>query len=198
LLSYFSDVDDAPHLLQFGIVHNSNPSLFSGLQFSSQGVLTLGFAPDQHGVALLTVQATDPHGDSRWTTFAVRVAPVADAPTFVPIPDLTVQESAPPYELRLGEYFAAPDAGQLLRFEVVSNSNPDLASPQVWFDSLFVRFAAGQSGVADITVRGTQTNGAEVMGTWRIVVNPVNDPPVVNELAPIDAPQGSSDLTIEL
>src|SRR5690606_37910283 len=64
LLSYFSDVDDAPHLLQFGIVHNSNPSLFSGLQFSSQGVLTLGFAPDQHGVALLTVQATDPHGDS--------------------------------------------------------------------------------------------------------------------------------------
>src|SRR5205814_10415690 len=65
-------------------------------------------------------------------TFHINITPVNDAPTFVAGPDQTVLEDAGPQTVpnwaRNISSGPADEAGQLLSFLIVSNSNPFLFS----------------------------------------------------------------------
>jgi hypothetical protein len=78
LLWYFDDAEQSSGTLAYSVVGNTNPSLFTSLTIDSYGGLTLDFAPDTHGDAVLTIQATDNAGLIVTTTLVVHVnaAPV--------------------------------------------------------------------------------------------------------------------------
>src|SRR4029453_8072362 len=61
LTNYFSDVEDGPSGLTYSVVGNTNPGLFGSVSVSG-GVLTLNYAPNANGSAMLTVRATDSGG----------------------------------------------------------------------------------------------------------------------------------------
>lgn len=85
-LSYaFDDVDDDPEDITYGVVGNTNSSLFDSLNIGSDsyggyGGLVLDFAADAFGEAELTIRATDYGGLWVETSLTVNVAPVDDAP----------------------------------------------------------------------------------------------------------------------
>ena len=81
LFAAFGDDYDADAALTYVVVGNTNPALFSGAAIDpATGRLTLAYAPDASGAADVTVRVTDTYGLFTDVTFAVVVAPVADAP----------------------------------------------------------------------------------------------------------------------
>jgi VCBS repeat-containing protein len=83
LKTAFSDVETPSAALSYSIVGNSNSALFGGTPIVG-GNLTLNFAANANGNAIVIVRATDPQGLFVTTAFNVVVAPVADAPTSTP------------------------------------------------------------------------------------------------------------------
>ena len=75
----FSDAEDADSLLTYSIAGNSNATLFDSLPISN-GSLTLNYAANSHGIADLTVRATDTAGDFVETAFRVTINAVNDPP----------------------------------------------------------------------------------------------------------------------
>ncbi|RMF42904.1 MAG: tandem-95 repeat protein, partial [Planctomycetota bacterium] len=174
------DVATAGDNLSYQIVSNSNPGLVSPA--INGGQLELQLVADQNGQALVEVRAIDQAGLSVTDTLTLTVNPVNDAPRLAQsLPDLSVNEDAPPPQLVLTpQFFFDPDValnGDQLTFSVVSNSNPVLVTPTINGDTLTLNLTANQSGVAIITVSATDLSGQTISDTFRLVVNPVNDPP---------------------
>ncbi|QDT51611.1 Calx-beta domain protein [Symmachiella dynata] len=83
LFAAFDDAEDADQQLTYEVVGNSNAALFTAVSISpATGILTLDYAPNLHGVADITIRATDLGGEFVETTFAVTVNAVNDAPVF--------------------------------------------------------------------------------------------------------------------
>jgi RHS repeat-associated protein len=82
LWSAFVDVDDA---LTYEVVANSNPALFAGTVIdAATRTLTLSYAPNAHGTAVLTIRGSDSAGQYAETSFSVVVAAGLDvAPVMV-------------------------------------------------------------------------------------------------------------------
>ncbi len=175
------DVASGGDNLTYQIVSNSNPSLVSPA--INGGQLELQLVADQNGQALIAVVATDQAGLSVTDTLTLTVNPVNDAPRLVQsLPDHSVNEDAAPPQLVLTpQFFFDPDValnGDQLTFAVVSNSNPVLVTPTISGDTLTLNLTPNQSGVAILTVSATDLSGQTISDTFRLVVNPVNDPPV--------------------
>ncbi len=83
LFAAFDDAEDADQQLTYEVVDNSNAALFTAVSINpATGILTLDYAPNLHGVADITIRATDLDGEFVETTFAVTVNAVNDAPVF--------------------------------------------------------------------------------------------------------------------
>lgn len=80
LQSSFSDAEDSPSELAYGVESNSNSDLVSAWIDASTGALTLNYAAHSHGTSQITVRATDTGGLSVATTFTVTVNHVNHAP----------------------------------------------------------------------------------------------------------------------
>ncbi len=82
LFAAFADIEDADASLNYTVVANTNPSLFSATVIDGiAGTLTLGHAANAHGSADITIRATDMGGLWVESTFTMTVDPVNDAPT---------------------------------------------------------------------------------------------------------------------
>ena len=74
LWSAFADAENGVNHLTYGVVGNTNQSLFTSAAIdASTGQLTLSYAPHAFGTVELTVQAADPGGLAVQTTFTVTV-----------------------------------------------------------------------------------------------------------------------------
>ena len=74
----FYDLEDTAAGLSYSIVGNTNPSLFASLSIDPfTRYLTLDYAADTHGIAEITLRATDTGGFSVETTFTVTVLSVS-------------------------------------------------------------------------------------------------------------------------
>ena len=80
LSTVFAPADEPGNLLEVSVSDNTNPSLFSSTAID-QGILTLDFADNLFGEAIITVQVLDSRGDFTETSFDVTVNPVADGTT---------------------------------------------------------------------------------------------------------------------
>ena len=115
-------------------------------------------------------------------TFNLTITPTNDTPTTTGIADVSVAEDAPDTVIDLFAAFAdAEDADAALTYTVTTNTNPALFTSTAIdgvAGTLTLDYAANQSGMADITVRATDTGGLWVETTFTVTVNPFNDAPV--------------------
>ena len=81
LFAAFADAEDSDASLNYTIIANTNPSLFSAASIDGiAGTLTLAYNADAHGSSFITVRAADAGGLWMDSTFTVTVNPVNDAP----------------------------------------------------------------------------------------------------------------------
>ncbi len=195
LSNFFFDPDlaNSGDTVTYSVFSNSNTALVDPIIAGSR--LTLRLRPDQHGQALITIEARDAAGLFVRDTLTLRVTPVEDSPRLIAaIPDQNVNEDAAAVSITLTpNHFFDPDVlsnGDLLTLSVTFNSNPNLVTTSLNGNNLQLTLAADQSGRASITVQARDRAGNTLSDTFDVVVAPVNDGPrTVNDSYTV--PQGS-------
>jgi hypothetical protein len=102
--------------------------------------------------------------------------------------------------ISLSEYFTdvEDDATELI-YEVVGNTNPDLVAASVDGFELSLSYGRDAYGIAELTVRATDSSGAFVEDVLAVNVQPVNDAPEIGVL--LDGPDPAivgADLTLQV
>jgi len=121
------------------------------------------------------VTATDAAGQSAADAFDLTVINTNDAPAAAaPLPDVTVGEDAAPKVIDISGLFADVDAGDTLVVSVAGNSDSRLVSAAISADGkwLTLGLAPNLSGVATITLRGTDAAGAAAEDSFTLTVLP--------------------------
>ncbi len=181
LHNVFSDVEDADTALVYTIQNNTNENLFTSVAIDSPN-LVLDYAPNAFGQATITVRATDTGGLFAEATVKVVVAPVNDTPTTSGISDVEVNEDAPNTVINLYSSFNdVEDDDEQMTYAVVNNTNEGLFdNVSISNGLLTLNYKNNATGVANITVRATDTGGASVETTFKVTVLPTNDPPTID------------------
>jgi subtilisin-like proprotein convertase family protein len=191
--------DEAAQSVAFNITGNSNPTLFAAAPaVSPAGDLTYTPAADANGMADITIEAQDDGGTinpgdddtSPPQVFSITILAVNDAPGFTPGGAVEVQEDSGGYDAAWASGLSAgpPDeAGQVLTFNTVGNSNPGLfASGPVLTPTGNLQFEpapdAVGSALVDVVLMddgGTASGGVDQSApqSISITVNNENDAP---------------------
>ncbi|NES85929.1 MAG: calcium-binding protein [Moorea sp. SIO2B7] len=184
----FSDVDGDE--ISFSVFANSNEGLVTASIVNNE--LSLDYLQNQSGIADITIRGTS---NSKFVheTFSVTVNPVDDAPIVEnAIAPVEVDEDADNTLINLANVFSDVD-GDEISFSVFANSNTSLVTASIIDNELSLDYLQNQSGIADITIRGT-SNSKFVDTTFNITINPV-DPDLVGssfELVPETINAGDS------
>jgi hypothetical protein len=130
LFAAFDDPDEPDSALTYTVESNTNLALFTATPINSvAGTLTLDYAPDANGTAILTVRATDNGVPvlSVDTAFTVTVTEINDTPILISgsINNLSVVQNAPATPLGLTGLGYGPGGGddensQTLRYAVTT------------------------------------------------------------------------------
>ena len=201
LYAAFADIEDADSQLTYSVVGNTDSALVGTSIDPITGQLTLNYAPNGFGSADVTVRATDTGGLAVDTTFNVNVAPDNDQPTTSGIADVDVIEDAADTTIDLNAAFEdIEDSDNQLIYLVSSNSNPALVGTSIdpLSGELSLAYAADVNGVADITIRATDTGGLTVETQFRVTVAPVNDRPTTSGLGAVNVAEDSVPTIVDL
>jgi hypothetical protein len=189
----FQDVDgDA---ITLTVQNNTTPTLVSP---SLNGTnLTLAFATNRNGTAIITIRATA-NGQTVDDSFTVTVNPEGDAPVVTnPIGDVTTTEDASDTSINLNNVFADGD-GDSITLSVQGNTNSALVTPTLNGTTLTLDYLPDAYGTADITIRAT-AGGLSVDDTFRVTVSAVDDAPrVANSIADVTVNEDAADTSISL
>jgi hypothetical protein len=209
--------DEAGQSVSFTVTNDAQP-LFS-VQPSVDASGTLRFAPaaNAYGSATVTVVATDDGGTasggvdtSATQTFTLTIAPVNDAPSFLPGGDVTSLEDAGAQDVAWATATSAGpnESSQHVAF-VVTTTNSALFDAQPAIDATTGRLsfsaAPNANGTATVTVVATDDGGTANGGvdagapqTFTLTVTPVNDAPVIGPVAAQSANEDDGPQTVAL
>lgn len=188
LYDIFDDAEDEDAALVYSVVSTNNPGLFTAPSPNITGghTLILDYAPDANGKADVVVKATDTGGLSAQSTFKVTVNANNDPPTTSGIQNVSVDEDAVDTVINLGAAFAdKEDADSELNYEVTANSNAALFDAVTVNDSaanLTLNYKANTSGVANLTVRATDTGDLFIETSFTVTIGGVNDAPTLGNI----------------
>jgi uncharacterized repeat protein (TIGR01451 family) len=173
-------------------VSSSNPALIetTNIVFSGAGTaraLSVWPAANAHGTSVVTVVVTDPRGATASDSFVVTVASSNDAPTISLVTDRTTDESAStgPISFTIGDVetsatnltvsFTSSNTEVIERFFAFSGSGSNRT----------VSFTPHphRNGASTITLRVRDPHGGTATSSFRITVNPVEDPPEIALIA---------------
>jgi hypothetical protein len=194
--------NESSQALQFDLVAD-DPSLFAVQPAVDAGTGTLTYTTqaDEFGTTTVTITLMDDGGtdrggvDSVTDTFTITIEPVNDPPSFMPGPDVTVDEDSGPYDadwatdLSVGPDNERDELSQTLSFAVTA-TDASLFADQPAIDgetgALTFTPADNANGSTDVSVilsdNGGTTNGGDDTAetvTFTITILPVNDPPVL-------------------
>ncbi|MEM8960182.1 MAG: FG-GAP-like repeat-containing protein [Acidobacteriota bacterium] len=209
--------NEAGQVLDFVVTDNTDPELFSTPPaLSTDGTLTYTAATDANGTATITVVLMDDGGTANGgvdqsieQSFDIDVTAVNDPPSFEIPASLEVESISTPQTVVdfATEISPGPEneAGQVLQFQIVSNSAPELfaVGPALAADgTLTFTLAAGvMDGSALLTVTlmddgGTDSGGVDTSAPSdvELIVLDVIAPQVVS----ITAPTGDIDVCTEV
>lgn len=116
------------------------------------------------------------------------------------IPDVEVDEDAEDTVIDLTSLFTDSDnEDELITMKLVSSVNSKLLSASISDNKLTIAYKANQSGSEQISIKAS-SNGKTVTSSFNVVVNPVDDAPiveqeVVNKVVDVNAPDESIDLS---
>ncbi|MEO8669973.1 MAG: tandem-95 repeat protein [Tahibacter sp.] len=195
-----NDGDGNTQTLNFQIVSNSNPTLFSSAPtISPTGILTYTPAPNANGTASIGVALHDNGGTafggsdtSAPQTLSITVTAVNDAPSFTVGPNQSVFENAGAQTVNPWATAISPgptdESAQTIAFAVTNNSNPALfgTAPAIAPNgALTYTPAPNVNGTATITLVANDSGGtangginASTAQTFTITVAGINHVPV--------------------
>jgi Ca2+-binding RTX toxin-like protein len=182
-----TDADLPPQVVSFSISGGADATRFQitgGNQLAFLDPPDFESPLDANGDNLYEVEITadDGHGMTTTQLVLVTVTDVNEAPIVVnSIGDISADENDGDYVIDLALVFADVDAGDMLTYSIVVNSNPALVEASLVGSILTLRLLAGQSGVAEITVRATDSGGLSTEDTFAVVVLPTEQQ--IRELA---------------
>ncbi|WP_172970091.1 CARDB domain-containing protein, partial [Microcystis aeruginosa] len=197
LTNIFSDVDNDPTSIVKSVFVNDNTGLVTATIVDNQ--LTLDYQDNQSGIANITIRGTS-NGKTVDNTFLVTVNPVDDAPTVLnPITDVNVNEDAANTVIDLTNIFSDVDNDPTsIVKSVFVNDNTGLVTATIIDNQLTLDYQDNQSGIANITIRGT-SNGKTVDNSFTITVNPVDDAPtVLNPITDVNVNEDAANTVIDL
>jgi hypothetical protein len=208
--------DEVGQTVSFSVTGNSNPTLFSAAPaISPTGVLTYTPAANAFGSATITYTASDSAGATTAPqTFTITVNPVNDAPSFAVGPNQTIAFGSAAQTVvgfaTLISTGPSNESAQTLQFNIVGNSNPLLFStpPAIAPNgTLTYTPAPAASGSSTITVSLTDNGGTDFGGvatsgtqtfTITITAQPVNNPPTINPISPLNINEDAGLQTVAL
>ncbi|WP_287630137.1 MULTISPECIES: Calx-beta domain-containing protein [unclassified Microcystis] len=191
----FTDIDNDIASIVKSVFLNDNTGLVTATILDNQ--LTLDYQDNQSGIANLTIRGTS-NGKTVDNTFVVNVGAVDNPPTVLnPITDVNVDEDAENSVINLSNVFTDVD-GDVIVKSVFVNSNPGLVTATIVDNQLTLDYQDNQSGIANITIRGT-SNGKTVDDTLVVTVNPVDNPPtVLNPITDVNVDEDAENSVINL
>jgi len=125
-----------------------------------------------------TISATASDEDGTFSANALLVMVVNNAPVVaVPFDDVDVVMNDPATMIDLKGHFSdVEDSPDALTYELVANTNPDLVAATLettsgpTYGQLTLSYAPDLFGVAEITIRGTDTGGLSAEATFTVIV----------------------------
>ncbi|GCA96223.1 hypothetical protein, partial [Microcystis aeruginosa] len=197
LTNVFTDIDNDIALIVKSVFLNDNTGLVTATIVDNQ--LTLDYQDNQSGIANITIRGTS-NGKTVDDTFVVNVGAVDNPPTVLnPITDVNVDEDAANTVIDLTNVFTDIDNDiALIVKSVFVNDNTGLVTATIVDNQLTLDYQDNQSGIANITIRGT-SNGKTVDDTFVITVNPVDDAPtVLNPITDVNVDEDAANTVIDL
>ena len=161
--AFFDDEEDGSAGLLYAVEEPLGGGLASFAFDPATARLDLRLSPDFAGTVPLRGTARDSGGLEAAVSFALVVRPVPDAPRVAAVlPTPTVPEDGSAITVEAGAYFSDPDAGEVLRYEIVANDAPQLfSSASIGRENgrLELVWAPYMWGTARMTLRGTDSTG---------------------------------------
>ena len=196
LSTVFSDIDNDDASIVKTITNNSNASLVNASITNNS--LTLDYQANQSGTAIISITA-ESNGKTVIDTFTVTVNPIDDSPEIAtPLSDVVANEDDADTTFNLSDLFTDVDNDDATIVKSVQNSNTNLLSATISGNTLTLSYISDQSGTATISVTGT-SNGLNVIDTFTVTVNPVDDFPEVSApISDVVVNEDEPDMTIDL
>jgi fibronectin type III domain protein len=204
---YVFDAESHPNDL-FVVAATVNPLLidYDSITVTGEGnVRTLSFAPrtGATGPGVMQVYVMDPEGDYSMTEFTVQLQGVNDPPTISPIANMILDEDTPGPIVPVNVSDIDNSPGELVL--TASSSNPMLvASNGIAFGgvpgnrNVMITPRPNQFGACYVWLTVTDPGGASASNRFLVTVNPINDPPNINEIFSFNVDEGSPPLTLPL
>lgn len=134
----------------------------------------------------IRVRATTQHGEYLEKAFVIGITDVNEAPTLDAVTDKSYCASGNDERIAFTNVTAGPEAGQTVTLTATNDNNALFSSFAIAGNELRIRFVAGASGVATVTVTakdngGTANGGVDqVQRTFRIAVSSINVPVITS------------------
>lgn len=179
----FDDIETADSGLRFTAVSADSAVVQTSL---SGSLLTLTPRKDANGSLFVGLTCTDEDGGRREDRFNLLVRPVNDPPVIPSaLPALSAGDSAPDAVIDFSPFVFDPDAGEVLTWRVVSNTNPRLFT-RIEFDALgrlAIEYAPYVSGQAVVTVEVTDQAGTSAQRSFTVDLPALPAPSLVTTSA---------------
>nr|NCR77171.1 hypothetical protein [Microcystis aeruginosa K13-06] len=164
-----------------GVLQLNNTAIALNQEIAVSNLNNLTFSPNTNFNGNITFSWNGFDGSvyaDNAATVNITVNPVDDAPTVInPITDVNVDEDAENSVINLSNVFSDVD-GDVIVKSVFVNNNPGLVTATIVDNQLTLDYQDNQSGIANITIRGT-SNGKTVDDTFVVNVGVVDNPPTV-------------------
>lgn len=183
LNNVFSDADEPGDVLTYGLASTSGDVVINAVVDPVTGVVTFTPIPNANGTQTWVFTATDTTGNVGEFTFTATVTPVEDAPVIL-VPDLvvTVSEDTASSSTDLLSVFSDADVatnGDSLTFSIESSPGDPVDAVSIVGSNLVITYVPELNGTETVDVRATDLAGNWAQLTVGIVVNSVNDVPVI-------------------
>ena len=174
LFATFSDEETPANQLQYSVVSNSNPSLVTGITIDAQsGKLIFNYGANQFGSSDLIIRAQDANGAFVETPLRINVAPVNDTPVSTGIADIRVAAGAAAQQIDLHKIFSDIEQGTALKYSLIANTNPAIATNVQWDQAtgvMTIAFSSVSGGETFITLRAQDDDGSWVETRFKVTV----------------------------
>ncbi|MBP7653583.1 VWA domain-containing protein, partial [Candidatus Dependentiae bacterium] len=176
------DVDNDP--LIYSIVSGIN-----GLTINNN---TLSFLPTNNDVGAHTVciRVSDNQA-AVFDTFVITIINVNDTPVLSKsIPTVVMNEDSETSPFNLNDYFSDIDSNNILTFSITNKTPDSIAITISDTGQAYLKPDLNYNGNIQVTVRSTDQLGEYTDGNFTIIVNPVNDTPVLTAIPDTSILQG--------
>ena len=164
------------------VTTNDNPELV--VVSVARGEAILRFEEDRHGAANIVIEGVDQEGFNFALGLFIDVEPTNDPPEVaLPMGEIWLQTGSGDIAINLADVFSDVDLEShhdRLTFRV-SNSNTTLLSFSLQDSDLVLHLQLAQHGLAALTVTATDQSGFSATDVLRLVVEPGDQRPTLNE-----------------